>query len=54
MQREGGATLEEMMAATSWLPHSTRAVLSGLRKKGYELVKTKRADTTRYSIAKAD
>lgn len=53
MQRDGGATLGEMMAATSWLPHSTRAVLSGLRKKGYSLAKTKRGDTTSYSIAKA-
>ena len=53
MQCEGGATLDEMMAATNWLPHSTRAVLSGLRKKGYDLAKTKRGDTTSFSIAKA-
>jgi hypothetical protein len=53
MQRKGGATLEEMMTATGWLPHSTRAVLSGLRKKGYELAKTKRGDSTSYNIAKA-
>jgi hypothetical protein len=53
MAREGGATLEEMMAATGWLSHSTRAVLSGLRKKGYELAKIKRGDSTCYCIAKA-
>lgn len=33
LQREEGATLEEMVAATGWLPHTTRAALTGLRKK---------------------
>ena len=35
MQREQGATLEELIAATGWLPHTTRAALTGLKKKGY-------------------
>lgn len=30
-----GATLDALMAATGWLPHTTRAVLSGLRKRGH-------------------
>ncbi|MHA6723158.1 DUF3489 domain-containing protein [Sphingomonas sp. RS2018] len=30
-----GATLDQMIAATGWLPHTTRAALSGLRKAGY-------------------
>ena len=34
MQRADGATIEDLIAATGWLPHSTRAALSGLRKKG--------------------
>ena len=29
------ATLTELTEATGWLPHSTRAVLTGLRKKGH-------------------
>jgi hypothetical protein len=34
-QRDCGATLEELIAATGWLPHATRAALTGLRKRGY-------------------
>ena len=32
--RDCGATLEELIAATDWLPHTTRAALTGLRKRG--------------------
>jgi Protein of unknown function (DUF3489) len=35
LQRDYGATLEELIAATDWLPHTTRAALTGLRKRGY-------------------
>jgi hypothetical protein len=34
LQRNCGATLEELIAATDWLPHTTRAALTGLRKRG--------------------
>jgi hypothetical protein len=34
LQRDCGATLEELIAATDWLPHTTRAALTGLRKRG--------------------
>lgn len=33
--RDEGATLNQMIAATGWLPHTTRAAMTGLRKKGY-------------------
>ena len=33
--RDEGATIDQMIAATGWLPHTTRAALSGLKKKGY-------------------
>ena len=33
--REEGATLDQMIAATGWLPHTARAALTGLKKKGY-------------------
>jgi hypothetical protein len=36
-----GATIAELIAATRWLPHTTRAVLTGLRKRGYELTLTR-------------
>lgn len=35
--RDEGATLDEMISATGWLPHTTRAALTGLKKKGYAL-----------------
>lgn len=35
--RDEGATLDQMIAATGWLPHTTRAALSGLRKAGYAI-----------------
>ena len=33
--RDEGATLDQLIAATGWLPHTTRAALTGLKKKGY-------------------
>ena len=35
--RDEGATLDQMIAATGWLPHTTRAALTGLRKAGYSI-----------------
>ena len=35
IQRDHGATLAELVAATGWLPHTTRAALTDLRKRGY-------------------
>ena len=32
-----GATIAELSEALGWLPHTTRAVLTGLRKRGYAL-----------------
>ena len=49
--REEGATLADLVAATGWLPHTTRAALTGLRKKGHVLEKSKRGDETRYRVA---
>jgi hypothetical protein len=37
MSRPKGATLDEMIQATDWLPHTTRAALTGLRKRGFAL-----------------
>lgn len=33
--RDEGATLNQVIAVTGWLPHTTRAAMTGLRKKGY-------------------
>lgn len=51
--RPEGATLDELTGPTGWLPHSTRAVLTGLRKKGHAIVRTKRDDATCYHIVDA-
>jgi hypothetical protein len=37
MKRTKGATLDEMVKATDWLPHTIRAALTGLRKRGFAL-----------------
>lgn len=36
-----GATLDQMIAATGWLPHTTRAALTGLKKRGYAISSVK-------------
>ena len=54
LERDSGATLDELVAATGWLPHTTRAALTGLRHKGFVLGKSKREDgTTVYRITSA-
>jgi hypothetical protein len=35
IQRDHGATIDELIAATGWLAHTTRAALTGLRKRGF-------------------
>lgn len=49
MVRPKGASLDELVAATDWLPHTTRAALTGLRKRGYTVERTRGDDKiTRY------
>src|SRR5215203_1962222 len=43
MQGVTGATLDDMVEATGWLPHTTRAALTGLRHKGYAIAKSRNA-----------
>lgn len=51
LSRAKGATLAEIMAITHWQPHSCRAFLTGLRKKGKELIREQRSDgSTAYRI----
>src|SRR5215208_230274 len=44
MQGATGATLNDMVGATGWLPHTTRAALTGLRHKGYAITKSRNAE----------
>jgi hypothetical protein len=49
MTRPKGATLDELIKATDWLPHTTRAALTGLRHRGYAIERTRSEDKiTRY------
>ena len=41
LQRSEGATIAQLVAATGWLPHTTRAALTGLKKKGHEITSEK-------------
>jgi len=38
------------VAATGWLPHTTRAALTGLRKKGHAIARDRVEGVTRYAI----
>ncbi len=53
LERTEDATLAEMVEATGWLPHTTRAALTGLKKKEHTITKDRRDDVTCYRIAKA-
>jgi hypothetical protein len=35
--------MDDLLRATGWLPHTTRAALTGLRQKGYAITRTKEA-----------
>jgi hypothetical protein len=41
MKRGKGATLDELVEVTDWLPHTTRAALTGLRKRGLAVERMK-------------
>lgn len=51
--RSQGASLDELVTTTGWLPHTTRAALTGLKKKGHSVAREKVAGVTRYRIAAA-
>jgi len=53
LERKEGATLDDIVTATGWQAHSARAALTGLKKKGHTLEKSKRGDVTCYRITKA-
>ena len=50
LKRADGASLEEVSTLANWLPHSTRAFLTGLKKKGYNVSSDKLDGMRRYRI----
>src|SRR5687767_14677911 len=53
LSRAEGATLDDLVAATGWLPHTTRAAMTGLKKKGHQITRTKVEGVSRYTVAEA-
>lgn len=52
LQRPDGATLDQIVIATGWLPHTARAALTGLKKKGHKIISDKQAGCVRtYCLA---
>jgi hypothetical protein len=39
--RKQGVAIEELTSATGWLPHTTRAALTGLRKRGFAIERSR-------------
>jgi biotin operon repressor len=51
LQRQDGASLDELVAETGWQRHTTRAALTSLRKKGYVIASERINDVRRYRAA---
>lgn len=51
--REGGVSLTAIVEATGWQSHTSRAALTGLRKKGHTIERFRSADETTYRIVAA-
>jgi hypothetical protein len=41
LTKDNGATLASIVEATGWLPHTTRAAITGLRKRGFAIERTR-------------
>jgi predicted ArsR family transcriptional regulator len=55
MLRTGtGASLDEMVEAMGWQPHTVRAAMTGLRKRGIEIVRKVEGNTAVWSAAPAE
>ncbi len=52
LEREDGVGLGELIAATGWLPHTARAALTGLRRKGHVIDRTGRGESACYRVAR--
>ena len=55
LKRPSGATIDELVKATGWQPHSVRGAMAGaLRKKGHVVTSHKADGTRRYRLAGPD
>jgi hypothetical protein len=53
LQQDRGASIAELIVLTGWLPHTTRAALTGLRKRGF-VTAIDRSDKERGSIYRVE
>ena len=53
LRQDRGASIDELIAVTGWLPHTTRAALTGLRKRGF-VTAIDRSDKERGSIYRVE
>ena len=53
LSREEGVTIDQLVGATGWLPHTTRAALTGLKKKGHTVGSAKIDGRRLYRIESA-
>jgi len=51
LRRKTGTSLAELSEATNWQPHSTRAALTGLRRKGFAIMRKKQNGISRYHLS---
>ena len=55
LSRPKGASLNDLVAATGWLPHTARAALTGLRRRGFAIERVPADDgRSLYRIAAAE
>lgn len=50
LSSDNGASIDDLVKATIWLPHTTRAAITGLRKRGYAVLTEKRDGVSVYRI----
>ena len=48
LERAEGASIQQIVEATGWLPHTTRAALTGLKKRGFEVTSEKLDKVSHY------
>ncbi len=51
LKRKKGATIEEIVEALGWLPHTVRAALTRLRQHGFRIERVREDGVSRYRIA---
>lgn len=54
LMRKSGVTLAKASEALGWLPHTTSATLTGLRRRGYAITRIQRPNKNSVYVIRAD